>query len=350
MLAIPPQLVQQLPDVRARLYQDEQHRLDGQNRDDGDALLVLEDDGHDLAAGGRLAEVIRRNEDGGDPRRQILDVESLNGLTVDQEAVSTEHDGCFNSLALAQSGYQIADARHGLRRVKCDAKLRVPLVQVKHSQSLELVLSLGYRSLRTPYFTVLSRTRMYKPRALLVAVAAVAAIVACGDVTAFKASIPNDERSLTVYAMNGTSPSLPSAVSVRTGALVRIDPTWQFDLAFDMDDFGFVTVRSVKAVASELSSVNRVGFRLDSVHPYDEITVAPTSGFAYDTSVVLLGGRVLLIDVIDPSCQGRSFLGFNIRAKLKVDSIDIPKKSITFRMLRNPNCGFKGLTEGLPKE
>src|SRR5262245_44288146 len=106
---------------------------------------------------------------------------------------------------------------------------------------------------------------MQRHRALLLAVGMVTAVAACGDVTAFRAQIPNDERLLTAFGMNGTSPSLPSAVSVRTGALVRIDPTWQFDLAFDMDEFGFITVRSVKDVASQLSQVNRVGFRIDSV-------------------------------------------------------------------------------------
>ena len=186
--------------------------------------------------------------------------------------------------------------------------------------------------------------------ALLVAVIAVATLAACDDQSPFRAQFANAERRMTVYAMNGTPPSLPSAVNVRSSTPQRIDPTWQFDVAFDMDEFGFVRVHSVRTVASELAPVNRVGFRIDSVNSYASITQAPTSGFVYDTSMALLAGRTLLIDVLDPSCQGRSFLGFNIRAKLMIDSVDATNRSLTFRILTNANCGFRSLVEGLPKD
>ena len=186
--------------------------------------------------------------------------------------------------------------------------------------------------------------------ALLAAVGAVAVLSACDDATAFRAEFTIEERQLTAYAMNGTSPSLPSAVNVRSSSVQRIDPSWQFDVAFDMDEFGFVRVYSVKTVASELTPVNRVGFRIDSVNAFDAITMAPTSGYAYDTTMALQVGRTLLIDVFDPTCQGRSFLGFNIRAKMVIDSVDATNRSLTFRFLANSNCGFRSLVEGLPKE
>ena len=186
--------------------------------------------------------------------------------------------------------------------------------------------------------------------ALLVAVGAVAAVAGCGESTAFRAQFPNDVLIAGLYAMNGTPASLPSAVSVRARSLVRIDPTFAFDIAFDMDDFGNVTVYSARRVAGELSSVNRVGFQVDLLRTFDQITKAPTSGFAYDSALVLPVGQVLLIDVVDPSCQGQSFLGFNIRAKLMIDSVDAARRKLYFRMLSNPNCGFRSLVAGIPKE
>jgi len=186
--------------------------------------------------------------------------------------------------------------------------------------------------------------------ALLVAVGAVVALDGCGDSTAFRAQFANEERKLTAYAMNGTPPSLPSAVHVRAGSVVRIDPTLAFDVAFDMYDFGAVRVYSVRRVAGELSSVSRVGFRIDSVSPFELITKAPTSGFAYDTALALVVGQTLLIDVIDGSCAGQSFLGFNIRGKLMMDSIDATRKAMYLRILSNPNCGFRSLVVGIPKE
>jgi hypothetical protein len=186
--------------------------------------------------------------------------------------------------------------------------------------------------------------------ALLFAVAAVAAMDGCTDTTAFRAQFANEERPLTAYALNGTAPTLPAAVSVRGGSVERVDPTFRFDLAFDMDDFGVVTVYSARRVAGELASVNRVGFQIDSMNLYEQITRAPTSGYAYDTALVLSTGHTLLVDVIEPSCQGQSFLGFNIRAKLTIDSVDAARRAVFFRMLPNPNCGFRSLLEGIPKD
>ena len=186
--------------------------------------------------------------------------------------------------------------------------------------------------------------------ALLVAVGAVVVLDGCGDSTAFRAQFANEERALTAYAMNGTAPSLPSAVAVRAGSVVRIDPTFAFDLAFDMDEVGAVRVYSVRRVAGEVSRVSRVGFRIDSISPFDLITKAPTSGFAYDTALALVVGQTLLIDVIDNSCVGQSFLGFNIRAKLMMDSVNATSRAIAFRILSNPNCGFRSLVVGIPKE
>lgn len=186
--------------------------------------------------------------------------------------------------------------------------------------------------------------------ALLVAVGAVVAMDGCTDSTAFRAQFANEERRLTAYALNGTAPTLPAGVSVRAGSVTRVDPTLAFDLAFDMDGFGAVTVYSARRVAGELSSVSRVGFQIDSVNLYDHITRAPTSGFAYDTALALVTGQTLLIDVIEASCQGQSFLGFNIRAKLMIDSVDAARRAVYFRMLANSNCGFRSLLEGIPKD
>jgi hypothetical protein len=174
--------------------------------------------------------------------------------------------------------------------------------------------------------------------------------VACTDQSPFRAQFPNEVTFGYAYAMNGTHPALPSAVSILRRDVLPIDATFQFDFAFDMDEFGFVTVHSVRRVANEFAGVNRVGFQLDSVNPFDQIARAPVAGYAYDTSMRLMPGNTLLVDVLEPNCQGRSFLGFNLRAKLKVDSVDNINRIVFFQMLPNVNCGFRSLLEGLPKE
>jgi hypothetical protein len=184
---------------------------------------------------------------------------------------------------------------------------------------------------------------------LLLAVGMIAA-VACTDQSPFRAQFPNELIIGYAYAMNGTHPALPAAVSVRGRVVRPIDATFGFDFAFDMDEFGFVTVHSARRVANELAGVSRVGFQIDSVTPFEQIERAPVGGYAYDTSFRLMSGNTLLVDVLEASCQGRSFLGFNIRAKVRVDSVDATNRIVYFRMLPNQNCGFRSLLEGLPKD
>lgn len=186
-------------------------------------------------------------------------------------------------------------------------------------------------------------------RPLLVLLGMMAA-VACTDQSPFRAQFPNTLTSGYAYAMNGTNPALPSAVSVLRASVRPIDASFQFDFAFDMDDAGLVTVHSVRRVANQFASVSRVGFRLDSTTAFEAIAEAPVAGYAYDTSMRLLPSNTLLVDVLEPNCQGRSFLGFNIRAKVKIDSVDAGSRIVYFRMLPNVNCGFRSLLEGLPKE
>jgi hypothetical protein len=185
--------------------------------------------------------------------------------------------------------------------------------------------------------------------ALLVAVGAVAAVTACGEPTSFGNRFHNQNVFPLVYAMTGTSPSLASGLAVRSGLPVRLDPSWAFDIAFDMTDQGDVVVHSAKKLATELSTVNRVGFLFTSA-AFEEVTAAPTSGYAYDTTLTLAVGRVMLIDVFDASCSGQSFLGLNIRAKMVIDSVNVTSRAIYLHLLTNRNCGLKSLVEGEPKD
>ena len=83
---------------------------------------------------------------------------------------------------------------------------------------------------------------------------------------------------------------------------------------------------------------------------FAEVTRAPTSGFTYDSSLVLPVGRTLLVDVLDQNCSQFSLLGQDIRAKLVIDSVIAATKKIYVHFLANPNCGFRSLVEGLPAD
>lgn len=186
--------------------------------------------------------------------------------------------------------------------------------------------------------------------ALLVTVGSSALLVGCGDAIGTRAQFNNREAIAIVYAINGTSPTLPAGLAVRTITPLRIDASFAFDLAFDLNaSLDTVIVHSVAAIASELAPTHRVGMQITDA-AFEQVTRSPTGGFVYDSTFRLAPGKTMLIDVIDLNCQFTSFLGFNIRAKMVVDSILPAARRIYLTMLTNPNCGFSQLTPGEPRD
>lgn len=185
--------------------------------------------------------------------------------------------------------------------------------------------------------------------AFVVAVVGVTAVTGCDDPTALKAEFNTLTDTLQVFALNGTSSSLPAAIRTRLPQTVRIGAGFQFDLAFDINEAGEVVAHTVKAVANELVPTHNVGLQLVP-GPFDAVTRAPTSGFTYDSSKVVPLGEILLVDVFDMSCSAFSLRGQNIRSKIQIDSVNMTTRAIYLRILSNPNCGFRDLVPGLPKD
>ena len=63
-------------------------------------------------------------------------------------------------------------------------------------------------------------------------------------------------------------------------------------------------------------------------------------------------GQLVVVDKVDPNCNrlGGAFLGYNIRAKFVIDSVNTSRRAIYLKVLSNPNCGFKSLEPGEPKD
>ena len=185
--------------------------------------------------------------------------------------------------------------------------------------------------------------------ALLVAVGAVVAIDGCGDPTAVTAQFPNTDTTVVVYALNGTPTTAASALTVRTTSVVRLEAGFTFDLAFDLNSAGEVVVYTVRAVASQLAAVRRVGLQA-TTKTFAEAEAAPTSGYVYDSSMVVPIGKTVFVDVVDANCPQFSILGQNIRAKFAIDSARASDRTVYVHILADPNCGFKSLVQGVPKD
>jgi hypothetical protein len=200
----------------------------------------------------------------------------------------------------------------------------------------------------------LSTLNIGKERCAWAAFLLMGAATACGDPTAVKARLSNVESKHVVYSLNGTSPVLPAAIRVRSfDPLVYVGPEFAFDIAFDLTDTGTVRLMTARSLATESQgSMNRVGLRDSPGLEFASIIDPPRDLFVYDSVLVVPVGRVVLVDVFDLSCQTEALLGFNIKAKMKVDSIDVANRAMYIHIVSNPNCGFRELVPGgqLPKE
>ena len=182
-------------------------------------------------------------------------------------------------------------------------------------------------------------------------VAGATAVAACGEDLGVDAFPVSEPVKVTVYALNGTAQTLPAGLDIRLRDPIRVDPSWAFDLAFDLDASNAIVVHTVRSVSTELVNLPRVGLQTSEL-AFDALIDAPTSGYAYDSLLTVPVGKTVVIDKIDPTCSrfGGAFLGFNLRAKLVVDSISTSRRAIYLKILTNPNCGFRSLEPGEPKD
>jgi len=185
-------------------------------------------------------------------------------------------------------------------------------------------------------------------RALFAGLVGVAAIYGCDGPTTPTAQFDNVNVKLIVYAMNGTPVLLPSAVAVRFGRTAYVDATFAFDLAFDIDDTGAVVVYTQQRVASQLVATHRVGLQTSELG-FAAADRAPTSGYAYDSLLTLPIGKTFFAEVLEQGCIN-TFLGPTVKAKFAVDSVNLTTRAIHLSALTNPNCGFKSLVPGEPKD
>jgi hypothetical protein len=183
----------------------------------------------------------------------------------------------------------------------------------------------------------------------LLASAAVAAAVACNDPFAVTATISNTIDTLELFDVLTTPVTQPSGYVITLRARTRpgLDqPVYNFDFLFRIDPVAGPQFVPYGAVARGDSVNGRSGF-LPTTLAFDAITIAEQTGYQTSQPVDLTVGQVLYVrSAVPNSC----FLGIPNYAKLEVLSIDIPARSVRFRILVDINCGYRGLEPGVPKQ
>jgi hypothetical protein len=174
---------------------------------------------------------------------------------------------------------------------------------------------------------------------------ALALAAACGDPLGLPApQIANRTDTVSLYALSGTSVTLPSGYWMGFRQAVRTDLNVQgFDFAFDIDTTGRPVLLPTGAMGlPRPSGIQR------TLHAFDSVTVAPGSGYQSDSAVVVDSNAVMIIHSRPQTCSFSSSALFALYAKLHVLAIDTVARRIDFEILTDINCGYRGLEEGLP--
>jgi len=184
-------------------------------------------------------------------------------------------------------------------------------------------------------------------RRILVILGATAAIgaAACDDPFAPRATTSVRTDSFIVFSVSQTPVNVPAAFNIIFFTPLRLEPTYGFDLAFDIDDAGKAVLIPVRLVGGAVTAGRRVGLQRIA-GAYDEVTRAPTSGYQYDSTLTLDVGEASLVELQTDVCQFQT--SQLVYAKLQIKSVDPVSRTIVFRITYDPNCGFRSFLPGVP--
>lgn len=173
---------------------------------------------------------------------------------------------------------------------------------------------------------------------------------ACGDVTGIEASAEVSFDSLTVYPLTGSSATTPTALNTAFVSVTPVGPSGNFDIAFDLDAQRRVVIYPVKLIVQPLTGVNEVGL-LKVAGTFESVERAPSETYERDEPMVVTPGEVVVIEARRNRASDicTFALSPNIYSKLVVDSVSAGTDAIWFRLVVNPNCGFRSFAPGLPK-
>jgi hypothetical protein len=163
------------------------------------------------------------------------------------------------------------------------------------------------------------------------------------------ASVENVTRVYSVFAVTGTSNALPSAYSYTTESLVRPQVLSSgginFDLAFDLTADGKARLLPAKYVVPLPPAGSPIIGVQKMAGTFAQLERAPTNGYTADSAVTASAGETYTLELRNSGC----IYGEYYYAKLSIDSIIVPERRLVVRSLVNRNCGFRGLTDGIPK-
>lgn len=186
---------------------------------------------------------------------------------------------------------------------------------------------------------------MHRRLAVLLLASFAFSAVACQDIAGPTADIAPVADTLTARALNGTPFGSYSALDLYLSRVAAPDGSLSFDLVFDLDADGKPMLIPVSKIAI-CNRLCQVGLQVVNDSTFDQLTRARVRGFTYDTPITVAIGKPVYIVAKSYGCSG-SIYSNDLYAKLVVDSVHTVDRSIFFRVVADPNCGFRGLVPGV---
>jgi hypothetical protein len=186
--------------------------------------------------------------------------------------------------------------------------------------------------------------------ALLAMLLTVLGVAACRDPLEINATIPTSTDTLTVYALTGTPPSYPNALSITARQVVPVSGFGGFDVAFDIDAAGTAIIHAARRVVSSGPFVPQVGLQ-KVPGTFESILEAPSTGYKVDTTLIAVEGEVIVLEAAhnnDSQDLCTFALSPYVYAKISIDSIFVRSRTIKLRLGYDPNCGYRSFAPGIP--
>lgn len=177
----------------------------------------------------------------------------------------------------------------------------------------------------------------------------VVGLSACSDPISLTATRATSVDSLLVFALSGTPPAYPNALSIPARQTVPVNGFGGFDVAFDINAADNVVIYPARLIIRLGAAVPQVGMQ-KVAGTFETIDAAPTTGYKVDSALVVSPGEVVVIEAAHNQqgdiCQFA--LSPSLYAKISIDSVFPATRTIKFRMGFDPNCGFRSFAAGIP--
>jgi hypothetical protein len=194
--------------------------------------------------------------------------------------------------------------------------------------------------------------RLFRATYFLALFACAVAAAACGDPFAVKAPFQTVKDSFAISTLTKTPASARALWRIADFVRYRLDSIGtQFDLGFDIDATGKITVYPARTIAKPppgtLVTPQPVALQ-SSTTAYADADRAPQSGYTVDTAIVVSKGQTVFVRSNSDFCGTQSTRGTLLYAKFVIDSVNLVTRQLLVRSTIQPSCNFRSFATGIP--